>query len=118
MLVVDRDRCVGCGNCVEACLRGAVQLADGVARIDQLLCVECGVCATVCPNEAIQAVRLPAMPWGVPLTMPSRPAASSPMYGEELATLKAQTDALRERAGELIRRIDELKASWLPASER
>ena len=91
-------------------------MLDGVARINPVLCIECGTCVWVCPNEAIQAVRLPAIPWGRPFTMPSQPAAPSPMHGEELATLKAQTDTLREQASELVRRIDELKGSCPRAS--
>jgi ferredoxin len=89
---------------------------DGVARINPVLCIECGTCARVCPNEAVQAARLPTVAWSVPSTMPSRLAAPSLTHGEELTTLKAQTDALREQASELIRRIDELRASSIPAS--
>jgi len=91
-------------------------MLEGVAQINPVLCIECGTCARVCPTEAVQAVRLLAIPWGVPFTTPSWLAAPSPAHGEELTTLKAQTDALREQASELIRRIDELRASSIPAS--
>jgi ferredoxin len=115
-MYVDSARCAGCGVCAEACPRGAIRVLDGVARINPALCIECGICARVCPNEAVQAARLPVIPWGRPFTTSSRLAALSPTHGEDLATLKAQTDALREQAGELIRRIDELRASSIPAS--
>jgi ferredoxin len=91
-------------------------MLDGVAQISPVLCIECGICARVCPSGAIQAVRLPTTPRGRPFTMPSRLVAPSSTHGEELTTLKAQTDALREQASELIRRIDELRASSIPAS--
>ena len=115
-MYVDSARCAGCGICAEVCPRGAIQVLDVVARINPVLCIECGTCARVCPNEAVQAVRLPAIPQGRPFTMPSRPTAPSPTHGEDLATLKAQTDALREQASELMRRIDGLRASSIPAS--
>lgn len=55
-MLVNPDKCIGCGACVKVCPRGAVQLVNGVARINSVLCVECGICARVCPNDAIQPV--------------------------------------------------------------
>ena len=115
-MYVDSARCAGCGVCAEVCPRGAIQVLNGVAQINPVLCNECGICTRVCPNGAVQAVRLPTIPRGRPFTVPSRPATLSLTHGEDLATLKAQTDALREQASELIRRIDELGASSVPAS--
>ena len=115
-MYVDSARCAGCGICAETCPRGAIQMLDGVAQINPVLCIECGICARVCPNEAVQAARLPTVAWSVPFTAPSRPAAPSATHGEDLVALKAQTDALWEQASELIRRIDELRASSIPAS--
>jgi ferredoxin len=51
---VDQNRCTGCGNCIKACLTGALQLVDGKSRlIDERRCDGFGSCIAVCPNNAI-----------------------------------------------------------------
>jgi heterodisulfide reductase subunit A-like polyferredoxin len=55
---VDPARCRGCGDCVEICEFGAIQLqGEGdtcVALIDPLICQGDGTCAVRCPTGAIQ----------------------------------------------------------------
>jgi NAD-dependent dihydropyrimidine dehydrogenase PreA subunit len=54
--VVDENKCLGCGACVEKCPNGAMALDnDGFAVIDKEKCTGCLKCAKVCPNEAISA---------------------------------------------------------------
>jgi ferredoxin len=50
--VVDREKCVCCGLCVDACSRQAIALNDNLA-IDPRRCDGCGSCVEECPNEAI-----------------------------------------------------------------
>lgn len=50
---VDRDKCLGCGKCLEHCRFGALSLAGGKARINEYSCEGCGVCAHVCPAGAV-----------------------------------------------------------------
>ncbi|MFX0187150.1 MAG: ATP-binding protein [Candidatus Hodarchaeota archaeon] len=50
--IIDRETCVGCGNCVERCPVEAIQLED-FAIVNTDLCLGCGLCANVCPEEAI-----------------------------------------------------------------
>lgn len=48
--------CLGFGNCVKACTRGAISLKDGVAWVDHEKCVGCMACAAACPRGLIEAV--------------------------------------------------------------
>ena len=50
--VLDRERCVNCGICVDLCPENAIS-TDGDVRIDPDKCSACGTCISVCPNEAI-----------------------------------------------------------------
>jgi Fe-S-cluster-containing dehydrogenase component len=41
------QRCIGCGNCAEACPFGAVMWDEEINK--PLICVYCGFCASYCP---------------------------------------------------------------------
>ena len=52
-LLIDPERCVGCGACVEACPAGAVSIdAAGAVRTDRSRCEGCGACVRACPSGA------------------------------------------------------------------
>jgi RnfABCDGE-type electron transport complex B subunit len=48
--------CLGFGTCVKACPFGAIQLRDGIARVDREKCVGCMNCAAACPKNIIVKV--------------------------------------------------------------
>ncbi len=48
-----RYGCIGLGDCVNVCERGAVQIHNGVAKVMPSLCSACGKCAAACPNKLI-----------------------------------------------------------------
>ena len=50
---VNKDNCVGCGLCVDACPNQAIKMVDGVAVVDPDICIECEACVSECPNGAI-----------------------------------------------------------------
>ncbi len=52
-LIVDTDACTGCGECVEVCPYGAIEVIDGDAVIDPSLCHFCYRCVEQCPEGAI-----------------------------------------------------------------
>lgn len=51
--VINRDECIGCGECAKLCRFGAVGLDGDRYAIDPLHCEGCKVCVTLCPQEAI-----------------------------------------------------------------
>lgn len=51
-LLFYKERCTGCGICVQACPRGAVVIKDGKSVNDRTKCAACGVCVKVCPSGA------------------------------------------------------------------
>ena len=55
ILVIDVNKCVGCGLCLPYCPVRAISIVDGKATVNFDLCVECGNCrfAKVCPRDAI-----------------------------------------------------------------
>ena len=47
--------CVACEACVKACNFGAIEMENGVPRIDYGKCVGCMACADACPTGAMEA---------------------------------------------------------------
>ncbi len=53
-LEYEKERCTGCGMCLNVCPHGVFLLAAGKAEIvDKDLCMECGACMMNCPVEAL-----------------------------------------------------------------
>lgn len=48
--------CMGYGSCVKACDFDAIHVVDGVAVVDKEKCVACGKCVQTCPNHLIELV--------------------------------------------------------------
>jgi len=51
-----KDRCIGCGECINVCPEGAIALSSSGVITDQSKCVHCGICAETCPAEARELI--------------------------------------------------------------
>ena len=51
-----RNACLGYGTCVDACKFDAINIVDGVAKVDEEKCVACKACINACPMKVIHLV--------------------------------------------------------------
>ena len=58
IILIDEDKCTGCGLCIPNCPEGALQIIDGKARlVSDLFCDGLGACLGHCPEGAIAVER-------------------------------------------------------------
>ena len=94
MLRVRKDLCLGCGLCSESCPRQAISVVSGQAEMNQGRCNQCRLCLEVCPQGAI--------------------VEFTPVSKAELATT---VSSLRQKADDLVRRIERLRQQKMPKAE-
>lgn len=52
--VVNKEKCTGCGTCVDICPAAAIELdSNDKAVVDGPACVDCETCVDECPEVAI-----------------------------------------------------------------
>jgi len=54
-VVLRKEKCIGCGNCVNACVVGAIFWDDESNK--PVICIHCGYCASFCPYGVIKLER-------------------------------------------------------------
>ena len=52
--LIDRERCIGCGECVRLCPSQTLGMKDGKAAVTGARSLGCGHCVAVCPVEAVR----------------------------------------------------------------
>jgi pyruvate formate lyase activating enzyme len=55
-LLFMKERCCGCGACIDVCPRNANTPDGGHVAVDRDKCVACGQCAQVCPQHARECI--------------------------------------------------------------
>lgn len=53
-ITVDKEKCIGCGICMERCFMKAIKITDGKCELDDSMCRGCGRCTEECPVDAIK----------------------------------------------------------------
>ncbi len=55
-MIINQEKCIGCGLCVPYCTGSAIHMENRKATVDLDECTECGVCrrVAVCPRDAIE----------------------------------------------------------------
>ena len=54
IVLIDQEKCNGCGECINNCAEGAIEIVDGKARmISEIYCDGLGACLGHCPQDAI-----------------------------------------------------------------
>jgi 2-oxoglutarate ferredoxin oxidoreductase subunit delta len=71
MVIIDEDRCKGCGLCVAFCPKEVLQLAEErfnvkgyrpVEKVRPEACIGCATCAAVCPDVVFTVYRQKRQP--------------------------------------------------------
>ena len=52
-VLINVEKCIGCGLCVKDCVAGAISLQAGKATVRKTGCIACGHCEAICPNNAV-----------------------------------------------------------------
>jgi Fe-S-cluster-containing hydrogenase component 2 len=52
-IAIDKEKCTGCGECVDSCPLEAISMKDDKAQVDLDTCGGCGACVDVCAVGAI-----------------------------------------------------------------
>lgn len=53
-VIIDSEKCVGCGLCVKDCVASDIYLENKKAHLKNIDCIKCGHCEAICPKNAVK----------------------------------------------------------------
>jgi len=102
--VMDGERCLDCGSCVDLCRFDAISGELKERTVDPIACEGCGVCAWFCPEQAIALVdsvegewRLSETRFGPMVHARLNPAGES--SGKLVSLLRMEARSIAEKRG-------------------
>jgi Fe-S-cluster-containing hydrogenase component 2 len=111
-VVVNQEKCAGCGVCIEVCPVQAISLnLKRKAQINSEKCIECGKCARECPNQAIELAPEITYPL-VQRDLPSEVLATSDTGDATAVESKLSWPSKSQPGGTLRSVSQELLALW------
>lgn len=61
MVHISKNKCVGCGSCIDECANNCISIIDSFATISQDDCVQCHSCIDTCSQSAIIDIDTPLL---------------------------------------------------------
>lgn len=55
-VTLDKERCIGCTDCIKRCPTEAIRVRHSKAEITDILCIDCGMCIRICTSNAKKAL--------------------------------------------------------------
>jgi len=95
---VDKELCIGCGLCVDACPMKILALKDDICIITDISkCLECGTCIRDCPQDAISIPGVKISPKEKPDTTKTSRSVVKKTEGQQFTPiLKHLTDLIQK----------------------
>lgn len=89
IITIDEEKCDGCGNCVPACVEGALQVVDGKARlVKESFCDGLGACLGDCPQGALHVTVLEVEAYNEPAVLSYLQQTAPDMVERHVAHLR------------------------------
>ncbi|KJR99187.1 MAG: hypothetical protein VR65_17390 [Desulfobulbaceae bacterium BRH_c16a] len=95
-VIIDRQKCTGCGVCTAICPDRAITLVDGRAEYTRPGCLLCGHCRAVCPADAVVLPGEPLQLGLVSMTEKMEAVAPGKTNGPELVALMRSRRSCRK----------------------
>ncbi len=68
-VIIDKEKCIGCGKCVRDCVSEKIKLNNGKAEFMYEKCIQCGHCYAICPVNAVTMTSYGAVPEEKPVSL-------------------------------------------------